>query len=459
MEKHDLVVVGGGTSGCIAGKTAAELGLKVCILEQKIKKEIGIKACGEAVGIHHFYNIGISPPKGDELYSKVAGIDVLSPDLKTVHRIKVKNLTGFMVNRKVFGHRLLREALDAGVKFLDRTLVLEPIFKNNFTVGVKVKDLARNKTTEIYGKVVLDASGVTAILRRKMPPNWQIERIVENSDLEACIQETREVSTQIEDPEYLKIILSRKIAPGGYYWIFPKGNNLVNVGLGVQMTKNFPNPKKQLYKHILSQSLFKNSKKINGRAGLIPTRRPINLVGNGILFAGDSACQTNPAHGSGIGPSMIAGKFAAQTACKAIETGDVSQKNLWSYNINYMSQYGNKYAGLDVYRIFIQKCRDEDFNYGMKNQLIKGEHIFSRTTPYEDLESNQMPWIRRTDTHPLLKALIQTSNNMKRIKKIYEQFPQPEGYSTWALKVKEIIEEMKEMTLETSVPLQATHNR
>ena len=260
MEKYDLVVVGGGTSGCIAGKTAAELGFKVCILEQKIKKEIGIKACGEAVGIHHFYNVGVSPPKGDEVHSKVAGIDVLSPDLKTIHRIKVKNLTGFMINRKVFGLRLLRKALDAGAKFLDQTLVLEPIFKNNFTVGVKVKDLARNKTTEIYGKVVLDASGIKAILRRKIPLNWQIERIIENSDLESCIQETREVATQIEDPAYLKIIFSRKIAPGGYYWIFPKGNNLINVGLGVQMTKNYPNPKKQLYEHVLSQALFKKLK-------------------------------------------------------------------------------------------------------------------------------------------------------------------------------------------------------
>jgi len=444
MDKYDLVVVGGGTGGAVAGKTAAELGYNVCILDKKIKTKIGDKICGEAVGKHHFDDIGILPPKGDELANIVTGIDVFSPDLKTVFRIKVTGLRGFVINRLKFGQRLLMEALDAGVDFLDRMLVLEPIFKNHFTVGVKVKDLVQKKLNEVYGKVVVDTSGMSAVLRRKMPSDWQIQRKIDNDDVEACYQETREVPNQI-DNKYLKIYLSRKIAPGGYYWMFSKGNKIINIGIGVQMAKNFPNPKKQLYKHVLSQPLFKNSKKINGGAGLVPTRRPINLVGNGILFVGDSACQTNPAHGSGIGPSMSAGKLAAQAACRAMETGEVSQRNLWFYNTEYMLKYGARYAGLDVFRIFLQKCRDEELNYGMKNRLISGEQVFSRTTLYKDWEKNNDLWLKEKEREPFMKALIQTSEHMETIKKIYEEFPQPEQYSSWIYNVHKIVKGMKGM--------------
>jgi flavin-dependent dehydrogenase len=75
MDKYDLVVVGGGTGGAVVGKTTAELGYNVCILDQKIKTKIGDKICGEAVGKHHFDDIGILPPKGDELANIVNGID------------------------------------------------------------------------------------------------------------------------------------------------------------------------------------------------------------------------------------------------------------------------------------------------------------------------------------------------------------------------------------------------
>ena len=35
MEKYDAIVVGAGTAGCLAAKTIAEKGLKVCLVEKK----------------------------------------------------------------------------------------------------------------------------------------------------------------------------------------------------------------------------------------------------------------------------------------------------------------------------------------------------------------------------------------------------------------------------------------
>lgn len=448
---YDLVVVGAGTGGSITARTAAEQGFKVCLLDQKRKEKIGEKACGEGIGKHHFDDLKISQPKGDELASNVVGIDVFSPDLRTVFRIKGEGLHGFMINRLAFGQRLLYEALDKGVELHDQTIVLDPIIKDECVVGVKARDHIKNELLEIFGKVVIDASGVASVLRRKMPTNWRVETDIQNKDIEVCYREIRELSTNLEDPEYLRIYLSQEICPGGYYWIFPKGSNTINVGVGIQMVNGFRNPKKQLYDYVLSQPLFKNSRIINASGGLVSTRRPVDcMVGNGILLVGDAACQPNPISAGGIGPSMIAGRLAAKVACRAIEEDDVSQQNLWSYNIEYMKGYGAKAAALDIFRTFLQKCGDDDLNYGMENRLVKEEDILHASLG-EDLKLNITDKARRVFRGirrlSFLKALSETSKRIREIKNLYKQYPQFEAHYVWVQRVRGIISEMEKMTL------------
>jgi flavin-dependent dehydrogenase len=59
LEKYDAIVVGAGTAGCLAAKTMAEKGLKVCIVEKKKREEIGEKICGDALGEHHLKFLGL----------------------------------------------------------------------------------------------------------------------------------------------------------------------------------------------------------------------------------------------------------------------------------------------------------------------------------------------------------------------------------------------------------------
>ena len=259
MRKYDVVVIGAGTGGSIAAKTASKMGYNVCLIDQKPADKIGDKVCGEAIGKHHFDNLGISPPKGEELASVVKGIDIFSPNSKTVFRVEGGGLHGFMINRLEIGQRFLREAMDNGVELLDNTHVLKPIVKNDSVQGVYAKSKARDEVIECYGSIVIDASGNAAIVRKQAPVEWGLERKILGEDVVVCYQEIREVSS-IEEPAFLQIYLDQNISPGGYYWIFPKGEGIVNVGLGIQMKSGFLNPREQLYKYVLSKPLFNSSK-------------------------------------------------------------------------------------------------------------------------------------------------------------------------------------------------------
>ena len=82
--KYDVIVVGAGTAGCLAAKTVAEAGLKVCLVERKRREEIGEKVCGDALGEHHLKTLGLEKPQGGELEKRIEGIKIFSPD--TGHR-------------------------------------------------------------------------------------------------------------------------------------------------------------------------------------------------------------------------------------------------------------------------------------------------------------------------------------------------------------------------------------
>lgn len=432
----------------MAAKTVAEAGLEVCLIERKRKEDIGEKVCGDAIGKHHFDNLELQYPAGDELEREIGGVKIYPPDLEKVIRIKGTGLYAFMVNRRLFGQRLLRDAINAGSTLLDSVQVLEPIVRGGFVAGVLVKDLRTQKNARLHSKVVVDASGFSAVLRKKLPPELGIETDIDKEDIEICYREIRKLKAQMEEPTFGEMYFNQEKVPGGYAWIFPEGENRVNVGLGVAMTDGFPSPKKQLYNFILNRPLFKASTVITGGGGHVPTRRPLDCtVGNGIILAGDAASHGNPIHGGGIGPSMIAGVHAGETIIEALEKGDVSQEILWPYNIRYIQSYGAKQAGLDIFRFFLQGLGDDDLNYGVKYRLITKDDLLKASMGGEvrlNITEKTRRAFRGLRKLSMLKKLRDAANLMKKVKAWYQDYPtSPQGFENWKIGMQNLFKEAK----------------
>ncbi len=445
MKKFDVIVVGAGTAGCMTAKTAAKAGLEVGLIDIKAREKIGEKVCGDAIGKHHFDTLGLKYPSGNELQSRVVGVKIYSPDMETVFQIKSERLHGFIVNRHLFGQRLLKLAVDAGATLLDSTQGIEPILKDNTVIGVSTRDIKTETKVQLQSKVIVDASGFSAVLRKKLPPEMGMDIEVSNEDVEACYREIRQLDGYVTSPDFCEIYLDQNTTPGGYYWIFPEGETKTNVGVGVRMTKNFPKPKNQLYSKVLSKPLFEGSTIITGGAWCVPTRRPLDcMVGNGVILVGDSACQVNPIHGGGMGPSMRGGMLAGETIVEALKRGDVTREGLWQYNVRYIQSYGAKQAGLDIFRIFLlQGVSSEEISYGMKYQLITEEDIF-KTSMGENVRLNITDAARRAlkglGRLSLLKRLRNAARLMREIKALYKNYPEsPKGFEEWKKKTHELI--------------------
>ena len=453
MEKFDVIVVGAGTAGCLAAKTTAEAGLKVCLVERKKREEIGEKICGDALGEHHLKTVGLEKPQGGELEKRIEGIKIYSPNLETVFTVAHEDFVGYLLNRRLFGQWLLRKAVDKGADLLGQMQCLEPVVEKNSVTGILVKNLKTGGDVQLRSRVVVDASGFLAIVRRKLPKEFGVENEVENEDVEACYREIRQLKQETGYSECCEIYLNQKVTPGGYTWIFPKNGARVNAGVGICMRGKFPNPKNQFYKHVLTRPVFEGSLLLDGGAWYDPTRRPLdNMVGNGVVILGDAACLVNPIHGGGIGPSMLSGFLAGRTIVEALDKGEASLESLWSYNCRYIEMYGAKQAGLDVFRMLLLTSRDEDLNYGMNYQLLTEEDVLKAGLGDDfhlKITETAKRVFRGLKRMRYLNKLRLTVNMMKQVKAHYRDYPQtPENFQTWRMQTQTLFEEAKSKIME-----------
>ncbi|MHA1145811.1 MAG: geranylgeranyl reductase family protein [Candidatus Helarchaeota archaeon] len=443
MKKFDVIIVGSGTGGSIAAETIAKAGLNVALIDQKEKEKIGLKVCGDAIGKHHFEELGLAEPQGEELEGLIKGCELFSPDKQTKFVI-AGGFSGFIINRLKFGQRLVNQAIDSGATLFDQTKVIELLKGDAWGVKIKKKD---GSSSTILGSIIIDASGYAAVLRKQIDALSSDPVLPE--EVEVCYREIHELKdTKLENTDYIKIYLTNSMAPGGYVWIFPEGTEKVNLGLGVQMIPNHKNPKKLFEEHV--RPLFSNTKIIHAGGGMVPTRRPIwSLVDDGIVLVGDSGCQVNPIHGGGIGPSMQAGRLAGQTIIKALQKELTSKEALWSYNVNYMQAYGAKQAQLDLFRILLQRLDDVDLNYGLAHEIIKEEDVL-RASLGEGLHLNITEKVKRVFKSirrlKLLNRLRKVAKQMNVIKGLYQAYPLiPDELGPWKKNVLKCYEEVNGM--------------
>jgi geranylgeranyl reductase family protein len=446
-ERFDVVVVGAGTGGASAAKRIAKAGLRVALIDGKERAKIGEKVCGDGISKEAFDKLKLKYPQGDELERKINGFDLYSPDGESHMRIQGE---GFTINRLNFGQRMVDEAVDAGAILFDRTLVQAPIIKEDIVYGVTAKNMSTSETVEFRGNITIDASGYYAVLRKSLPfaEKYGIETEVDPGDVEICYREIRAVKEELNAAGCCKIYLDQSLAPGGYIWMFPESGKRVNVGLGVQMVKGHPNPKRLLYDHVLKQRIFKESKLLTGGGGVVPTRRQLwSSVANGFALVGDSACQVNPLHGGGIHSSMLAGDAAGSVSIKALEKEDYSWRSLWKYNVDFIELYGYKQPSLDVFRILLQTLTNEELNYGLKNRIVTEEDIL-RTSIGAELKLNTSEKVRRLfrgiGKISLLKRLNFIAKKMREMKGLYKSYPRSlKELTSWQKKVESIYSEVK----------------
>jgi len=460
--EYDAVVVGAGVAGCMAATTLGTRakGSKILLIDRNPRTEPGKKTtqgwiCGDAVSerhakfVHERLGITFGPP---EIESRVDSIVVCSPDRKVSQPFEG---SGFLLDRPKFARRLLSEALKTGIDYRDKTQAVDLLTEGDFVTGVVCQDQGSKQAQShrITSKLVIDASGMSTILRRNLNIQSFIEREIDKDDVEPTIRmNARLADGSRVDTSRCEIYLDSERAPGGYLWMFPKSSNKVNLGLGVQQRRSGKSLDTLLKEWIGETPVFKGLTPLEDD-GNLPGAWPVSvrhqndsLVANGFMLAGDAGWFPNPISAGGIGPAMTGGVIAGEVAAAALQGGDVSETNLWEYNTRYVEKYGNKTAALETFRIYLQTLDNSELNYGLRNFVTNKEAVaFTWGEVHELSFADKVVKValgfRKLNA---FRNLTFSVSKMNALNRLYTEYPKtPSGFSEWKKKVDTILNEVR----------------
>lgn len=353
MIETDVVVIGAGPSGSTAAKHAALGGAQVILIDKK--SEIGTpKRCAEGI-----YETGLKwlDIKPDERWiaQTIYGGVIHAPDGNDfVLTSEDINLKGYILERKIFDKHMAMDAIRAGSKIMIKTLVTDVKRKTN---GFEVLCNSIEGNFTINTKLVICADGCESTIAKKV-------------GIESTTQENMMSCAQFEmcnvdcygDNDNIEFFIGNDIAKGGYAWIFPKGNQVANVGIGISGSSD-ETVYNALLDFIEKCPATKNAQAVELNIGGDPINGLVEKIyDDNIMICGDAAGQVNPIEGGGIILGMLGGMAAGKVAASSIKEQDYSKEKLHEYYIEFNKLSHSVVEKLPEARDIIFSLSDKDYN-------------------------------------------------------------------------------------------------
>jgi digeranylgeranylglycerophospholipid reductase len=281
--QNPIAIIGGGPGGLSAAIRAAELGLKVVLYE---KRQIGS---------------GIKCAEG---FADTLGI-LEKPESGVL----------FKVEKVIFGadkEYLIHFGDSYGTWMIDRGTWQRSLAKRAHDLGVSIKEdypIDKSRLQEIRDthNYIIDASGAPSVTSRMY---GFVSTYMKNATILAQYSVEGDFSFLAKNT--LKIVYEPHYI--GYKYIFPKGQDIANVGVG-RFNLNKKNRalhlNKELKDFLIKEGLdsYRILKKVQS---FTPSASVARLVWGNILLVGNAAALCSPLHGGGLDMACISGRLAAE---------------------------------------------------------------------------------------------------------------------------------------------------
>ena len=176
--------------------------------------------------------------------------------------------------------------------------------------------------------------------------------------MECCVQITANNINLNSNTLYF--YFGEEYAPGGYFWIFPKGQNSANIGLGVSGMIG----KKRSALSYLNNFMMNNypdAPVLTSIAGGVPSTVTLDKISApGIMLAGDAARQVNPLSGGGIASGMIGGSIAGRIAGESVKSN--KPDHILTYDKAWHDRLGKRHETFERIKNGIYNFNDDKFN-------------------------------------------------------------------------------------------------
>lgn len=356
-----MVVLGAGTAGANVAAQMARQGRSVVVLERRPAGEGGAN-WHNGVLAWQFEAAGVDPPQPPERATGISGVThIFGPDGSP--GVTVRDNPVMRADMGALGARLRLAATEAGAEIVDRARPAEVSVDRDGRLRSLVVDRTgasggrTGGSQRLEADLFVDTSGHRGVLRHHVPALARWCPRVPGGDL--CTASDHDI--EVADPAGAERFLELHGAQ--------PGDAVTVVGIdggwstrSVTVTRDLDHaavlvgcvadgahgPGPRLLAQTLTELRWLGRSR-SGGTGIIPLRRPYSrITAPGVALVGDSAGQVFPAHGSGIGLGLMAGRMLAD-AVKGV--GDCGAEGvLWRYQFRFQAEHGGLLAASDAFR-------------------------------------------------------------------------------------------------------------
>ncbi|MFX0098130.1 MAG: NAD(P)/FAD-dependent oxidoreductase [Candidatus Hodarchaeota archaeon] len=411
----DIVVAGAGHGGLVAAALLAKEGFNVRVFEAKNRDNLGWD-WHDDFKLHVFENIGMPVPNQGEIHLS-PDVTFFSPDLASSIEAHVPaELRSIGMDRKVLAEKLIKFAIEAGVKIEFNTKVKGPLIKDQEVVGLVTE------TGPVEASLVIDAAGMDSPVRKNLPKNYGIrDNLLRGEVFHSYRAYFDNVEPTRQEYPIFHVQFGIKGIRGITWVRILEDSAQVDVIVG----KSDPFKKGEL-DEILGE-LRKHYPCIGetvvrgGQFAKIPVRRPLDrFLGPNYVAVGDSACMTVPLTGSGIETSMLAGKLLAETIIDLGSKPSYGVQDLWRYQGEYVKNIGAINYSVDIIKNFLGVVPFPEMNFIFQKRLITGDDIASSVMG-EELNISILEMLKRLFRgFPRMGLLLKVKNMAQIAKKVQD---------------------------------------
>ena len=329
--QYDVVVVGGGPAGSSAAWAAAKNGIKVALIEKEGSIAETVRTSG-VTWIQNIKEFGIP----ENCYNPIKNFSFCSPNNEVTISDSVPRAAVLDV-RKTY-RWLANEAEKEGADIFIKTSINDVIKNDNGDI-VGVSGTGPKGEITFRSKIIIDASGFSSTICKAMGFATQWERFGAGAEWE--------VKAEQVDSETWWLMVGQQYSPAGYAWIFPLGNDIVRIGVGVGKPESNVDPTQRL-KELMDAKVGPIKKlgkitPIEFHYGLIPNDGlSRKTVFNNLILVGDSAGQANPLVLEGIRYAIKFGRVAGKVSADCIKSGNTDRDALLPYEENWRKAIESK---------------------------------------------------------------------------------------------------------------------
>ena len=318
MKQHDVVVLGGGPAGSTAATLLAAQGFDVVVLEKEHFPRFHIGesllpatvSIFERLGVHEAIRSAfILKPGGKWLYGEK---EVPGEFAKSDRRASFKeNPYSYLVERSTFDKILIDRSIEAGADVRFGTEVTDVISRDDRVVGVRFRNEAGIES-EIFSRVVVDASGLRAII----PSRLRIRRLAEPHRMGVYAQyAARPTRDDIKAGWFIG-----QMFYDGWTWLLRLPDDRFSVGtvLTVDRFRKSGLTPAELLEHLVAENPLLNEGMTSDRQRISDVfvtgnmgNSSESLAGEGWVAVGDAAYFIDPCYSSGVHIAMKSGEMVA----------------------------------------------------------------------------------------------------------------------------------------------------